>query len=474
MSKTYNTKEEVFYDALDFMDKCLLDVMDKNDVVDAKKDLEKYGRNRKGYLGNLVEKYVFNQEINSRHEADFKIAGVELKTTPIKKHRTKEYVAKERLVFSMIDYVSVVLEDWEHSSFLDKNKLILLMFYLYEKDLSLLEYKFKFLYELDLVNKISAEDALQIKKDWEHIVNKIKRGEAHLLSEGETFYLGACTKAADSSVTRKQPNSKIPAKPRAFSLKQNYLNFILHEKIMGLEEDVESISERGKTVDDSVRNRLIPFIGMNDKQILSERGLKINKKTKQYKRLLANLMLGVTTKKIEEFEKANITLKAIVLESDGKLVESISFPYFKYEQILKQKWEESNFFKMLEENRFLFIVFEKDKDKTKDLIHFKGYKFWNFPVSDIDQAKKVWEETKRLVNKGEIVREVKKYKNGKERRFTYFPDSKFNGVAHVRPHGKDASDVISLPVRDKLTKSDFYTKHCFWLNAEYIRKAIKN
>lgn len=472
MLKVYNTKEEVFYDALAFMDKCMLNVMGKDDVFVAKKDIEKHERNRKGYLGQLVQKYVFNQElVDNRAEADFKIAGVELKTTPIKKHKNKGYVVKERLVFSMIDYMSVVLEDWEHSSFLDKNKLILLMFYLYEDDLSLLEYKFKFLYELDLVNKISAEDALQIKKDWEYIVEKIRRGEAHLLSEGETFYLGACTKAANSSIRRKQPNSDIPAKPRAFSLKQNYLNFILHEKIMGLEEDIQSISEEGKTIDKSVEDKLTPFIGMSDIEILSSIGLKANKKTKQYTRLLANLMLGISVNKVEEFEKANVTMKVVTLEHNGQLKESMSFPYFKYKNIIKQNWENSNFYRLLEEKRFLFVVFRKDK--SGDLVYFEKFKFWNFPSLDMDKVEDVWKETKRLISEGKIVKEIQTDKKGKEKRKTYFPGTNFNGVAHVRPHGRNASDTIGLPSADKLTGESVYTKHCFWLNADYIRKNLE-
>ena len=99
MSKIYNTKEEVFNDALLFMNKSLRDVMDANSIKVAEQKLEEQGSNRKGYLGNLVEKYVFNQEINSRHEADFKIAGVELKTTPIKEHRTKTVYCQRTLGF---------------------------------------------------------------------------------------------------------------------------------------------------------------------------------------------------------------------------------------------------------------------------------------------------------------------------------------------------------------------------------------
>jgi len=442
---------EVFNDALLFMDKHLRDVMDSDSIKITEQKLDEQGTNRKGYLGNLVEQYVFNQDINNRHEADFKIAGVELKTTPIKEHRTKGYVTKERLVFSMIDYMNVIMEDWEHSSFLDKNRLILLMFYLYQKGLSLLDYEFKFVYELDLVNKISSQDALQIKKDWEYIVDKIKKGEAHLLSEGETFYLGACTKAADSSVTRKQPNSDTPAKPRAFSLKQNYLNYILHEKIMGLEEDTIAISKVGETIDDTVRNKLTPFIGMSDKEILSEFGLKVSNKAKQYKRMLANLMLGVPTKKVEEFEKANVTMKVITLENSGKLKESISFPYFNYKEIVEQEWEGSDFYKVLEEDRFLFIIFKKNK--SGDGISFEGFKFWNFPVSDMPEAQNVWESTKKKTKLGD---------------YNSLPKISDSPLSHVRPHGKNGEDKIETP------QGTMEMKRCFWLNADYIRKSLEN
>ena len=47
-------------------------------------------------------------------------------------------------------------------------------------------------------------------------------------------------------------------------------------------------------------------------------------------------------------------------------------------------------------------------------------------------------------------------------------------MTHVRPHGKDSLDVIDLPVTDEFTGEDVYTKHCFWLNADYIRKSLEN
>lgn len=60
MSKVYNTKEEVFNDALLFMDKHLRDVMDSNSIKVAKQKFEEQSSSRKGYLGNLVEQYVLS------------------------------------------------------------------------------------------------------------------------------------------------------------------------------------------------------------------------------------------------------------------------------------------------------------------------------------------------------------------------------------------------------------------------------
>ena len=67
---------------------------------------------------------------------------------------------------------------------------------------------------------------------------------------------------------------------------------------------------------------------------------------------------------------------------------------------------------------------------------------------------------------------VKTDKNGKVSRETNFPNKEFSSISHVRPHAKDASDTYSLPKKDKLTKENEYTKHCFWLNNRYVRDEI--
>ena len=71
----------------------------------------------KGSLGQMVEELYFLMENNSRPEADFAEAGMELKCTPLKKGNKEQLLIKERLVCNMINYMEVVNEDFEHSHF---------------------------------------------------------------------------------------------------------------------------------------------------------------------------------------------------------------------------------------------------------------------------------------------------------------------------------------------------------------------
>ena len=91
-------------------------------------------KGNKGSLGQLLEKHYFGYEPNSNPGPDFEKAGVELKTTPYKINpKKKNTVSKERLVLNIINFMEIHKERFESSSFLLKNKLILLIFYLYQE-----------------------------------------------------------------------------------------------------------------------------------------------------------------------------------------------------------------------------------------------------------------------------------------------------------------------------------------------------
>ena len=455
---------------------------DKNSVIEyAKKLKEKslrqicgpkileHSYSGKGNFGQVLEKYYFGYEPNSTAEADFAQIGMELKSSPLKQLKNGEYRSKERLVLNIINYINVVNQNFENSDFIKKNASILLIFYLHQAGYDILDLIIKLVDEWSF----PSTDLEIIKKDWEIITKKIADGKAHELSEGDTFYLGACTKGANALSVRKQPFSEIPAKQRAYSFKQGYVNHII-ASIAGETKEVygkliPSVSVAKKqTIEEIVISKFKPYYGKKEEEIVQKLGLDLNRKAKSFYASLTKSILGISLdKEIEEFEKAEIIVKTVRLKENNLPKEDISFPTFKYEELVSEDWENSDFKDILE-HKFLFVFFQFENDK----LILRKVKFWNMPYLDLLEVEKVWLKTQQIVAKGEIVKGFKIYKNGKVSRETNFPSKKFSSISHVRPHAKDASDTYPLPEIDKLTKQSDYTKHCFWLNNSYVKDEI--
>ena len=423
----------------------------------------------KGNFGQVLEKFYFGYEPNSLAEADFAQIGMELKSSPLKQLKNNEYRSKERLVLNIINYVNVVNQNFENSDFVKKNASILLIFYLHQADFDILDYLIKLVDEWSF----PSTDLEIIKKDWELITKKIADGKAHELSEGDTFYLGACTKGANALSVRKQPFSEIPAKQRAYSFKQGYVNHIIasianeSKEIYGNLIPNAQVAKK-QTIEEIVISKFKPFYGKTEDEIVKILNIEINTKAKSFYANLTKAILGISLdKEIEEFEKAEIIVKTVRLKENNLPKEDISFPNFKYEEIVNQVWEDSDFKDVLE-HKFLFVFFKFDNKK----LVLKKVKFWNMPYSDLIEVEKVWSKTKQIIEKGEIVKEIKTNKKGKQIRLTNFPGKKFSSISHVRPHATNALDTYKLPEKDKLTNQNEYTKHCFWLNNTYVKNQI--
>ncbi len=434
--------------------------------------------NDKGQLGKVIEKLYFKYEPNSTAKADFEDAKLELKSSGLKLLKSNEYRAKERLVLNIINYINAVDENFDDDFLNGKNGHLLLIFYLYIKGLNQLNSEIKLVGDW----KYPIEDIEIIKKDWLKIQKKIKEGKAHELSEGDTFYLGACTKGANSSSVRKQPFSEILAKQRAYSLKPNYVNHII-ASIANEPTNIygklipSAVIAKKETIEEIVISKFKPLIGKSDKELVKQFSLEfINPKVKDYhsrvSKAIVKSVFGVPQNlKVEdyivEFNKAEIIIKTVRLQENNLPKEDISFPTFKYEELVNEDWENSDFKNILE-HKFLFVFFQFEKEK----LVLRKVKFWNMPYSDLLEVEKVWTKTQEIVAKGEIVQGFKTDKNGKMSRITNFPGKKFNSVAHVRPHTTNSSHTYPLPKVDKKTKEKEYTKHCFWLNNSYVRDEI--
>lgn len=411
----------------------------------------------KGGLGNLIEEKFFHYAANSDARPDFPEAGVELKVTPYRIGADGSYSAKERLVLTMIDYFSVINEEFESSHMWNKARLILLVYYLYKKEI-----ENRLFYRIDFAKLFTPpeQDRKIIMHDFYIIRDKIIAGKAHELSEGDTLYLGAVTKAQTSKDRRKQPNSTELAKPRAFSFKTSYMTYVLNNYIVPGKTTFESITS-GADVDDFekyVKDKIDTHKGMTISELCTRYGIDSSKKPKNLEALLTYRMLGIKGNNAEEFVKANIVVKIICIGNNDKIKENMSFPTFKFTELIKESWDESTFGNYLRSTRFLFVIFKAD---SKGEYHVRGGQFWNIPYSDLEvEVKSVWEKTKKVIEDGLII----SFKNGKA--YNNLPKQTENRVSHVRPHARNAEDTYELPDGRK------YTKQCFWLNNSYIYSQI--
>lgn len=407
----------------------------------------------KGNLGQIIEEKFFHYKRNNDSRADFYEAGVELKVTPYKISPTGAYTAKERLILTMIDYFQVVNEDFENSHFWSKSRLILLIYYLYQKEIRYnLDYRIGF----SKLFTPPEQDLKIIKHDYEIIVSKIRAGKAHELSEGDTLYLGAATKASTSEDRRKQPFSAELAKPRTFSFKNSYMTYVLNNYIISGVSTYEPIvkDDIQESFEDYVVNKVKAYCGYSVGDLCAEFNIEYQKEPKSLEAMLAYRILGIKGNKAEEFEKANIVVKTIRIGKNRKIKESMSFPTFKFKELIEEEWEDSSFGNYLRETRFLFVVYKFDDN---DILRLRGCQFWNIPYRDLEgNVKKVWEETKTVLQDGLQVTVV----NGKN--YNNFPKAADNPVCHVRPHARNAQDTYELPDGRR------YPKQCFWLNNSYI------
>ena len=426
----------------------------------------------KGQLGQLVEYYFFGIENNSRQEADFPEAGLELKVTPLKELKNKTFAIKERLVCTMIDFTKDQGVPFEKSHIYLKCAFMLIPFYLHKEGVPVQQLKFIY----DVLWQIPEKDLLIMKQDYEKIISKISAGKAHELSEGDTTYLGACRKGqkGDADVfydLLDGTQAAIPAPKRAFSLKTQYMRTILDfakrtggqgtcnysAVVRGYGSHLIEESElRKNSFEDILLNRFKPYYGKTyEELVIKFRSHKTKAKSKYF--LIANEILteketrGLDVTKSEEFIKSGIVIKTIRLNKNGRPAEAMSFENINYFDVLEEdNWFESRLYDIFT-GRFLFIVFQEDGNGD---VRLKKAFFWTMPVKDLDEASEYWLNIKNAVKNNHIEPEHF-YRESDHKKF------------HVRPKGKNAADVTPNP------NGGSAKKYCYWFNHDYIKSIVE-
>ncbi|MBD5375207.1 MAG: hypothetical protein HDR77_07000 [Bacteroides sp.] len=437
-------------------------------------------RKGKGGLGQMVEELFFKYPVNSNREADFGDAKVELKCTPLLKSKSDDSLKiKERLVCTMIDYFELIDTKFEDSHLLAKCRLMLLLFYLHINGTPIYDYEFLF----RVLWQIPEKDLLLIKNDYETIANKVRRGEAHLISEGDTLYLGACRKGQKGDAPQNQPFSEIKANRRAFSLKPAYMRYILshvvesgnnyytnYQSLGASQYELVSANElKHSSFEEIILSRFNPFYGLNYIEICAKLGVTPYQAKNKYADISGLIASNSKCKRIsdsEEFVKSGIMMKTIRLRNNGTPKEAMSFKNIDYQEVFdNDNWLDSEAYEIFT-NRFLFVVFKPKSGESITVHNNKSNQdiveqsyvldkvfFWTMPSNDLSSAKKYWEHIRENILNNNIRLDA----------FWSIADDK---DFHVRPKGARKIQLVSNPHGGKVEK------YCYWLNANYVKRII--
>lgn len=254
------------------------------------------------------------------------------------------------------------------------------------------------------------------------------------------------------------------------------MDYILHAYILRKKVPYESIIKNTTdlsqtTFEEYITEKINRNIGITDKELCVQFNQAYNIKNKSLWSNLAFRMLGIKSNRAEEFAKANIIVKSIRLDEDGKMSEHISIPSFKFKEFVKEDWESSFVFEYFSETKFLFVIYKKDGETYKLL----GSQLWNMPYIDLNNTvQEGWRKIQDCIKNGV------KFEITENSIKNNIPKINDNPIIHIRPHtGKAAYRLHNgytkgnIKYADELPNGEWMTKHSFWINKAYILSQLK-
>lgn len=367
--------------------------------IDLKNLLEKASLKRqKGLLGHVVETGFYKYPLNNDSRADFEELGIELKVSGYVKNKNGSLRAKERLVLSKIDFNQIVNETFEDSHVLGKCEKMLIIWYEYDstkeaKDFKITNFQ---LYDMN-------QDKEIFENDFKIIQAKVLDGKAHELSEGDTSYLGACTKARTSKDRTTQPFSDIPSKPRAYSLKNAYMTGVLRQ---GMENPTIVTFNNFKTVEEYVKDKLKPYFGMTQLEILEEITGKTyeDKIPKGISKQISDILIGKDKElpqKDELFTKTSFIIKNLPIQKNGKARERMSFKTISLSDF-EEDWEDSYWKNYFEETTLIVICYQEVNGSRNGFRILNDVKKITFNENDLDEFSKTYNQIKLAIDQKDI------------------------------------------------------------------------
>lgn len=366
----------------------------------------------KGVAGDVIEQSILGYPADTRQEPDIEIDGIpyEVKTTGLVKSREDDkLVAKEPMSVTAVSVDRIWRERFESSAFWHKLEHLLLAYYLYNngrnsKVSDTMEYAaFPFLdYEL---HEWSEEDRSVLKSDWTLVHDFVERVHAEGMDPDEEY--PKLSHELNRQLLYTDTSPKWPHSPR-WRLKRSTVSALVREHFEGGLEELPSTYASYGDLERACRELRFQFGEHTVEEIANAVGYTGSLKSKSVSEALIVRMFGGTAKKlskIDVFAKAGITCKTVVTTGGpAQMAEDTKFLKMDVAELedVSISWDESSAREGFE-RRVLCAVFSEPSVKAplRENV-FLGFKWIELDDQALDEARRVWEESRRLIVSGAL------------------------------------------------------------------------
>ena len=124
-----------------------------------------------------------------------------------------------------------------------------------------------------------------------------------------------------------------------------------------------------------------------------------------FKRIIKSILGLDDNEESIELVKADIAMKTVRINSKGINPQHMSFPAYRFTDMVKEEeWEDSKFYNFVSK-KFMFVLIMEDES---DGWMINKVKFYNLSLDELNECKKVWIDMKTVLKSGKIIKKIRK------------------------------------------------------------------
>jgi DNA mismatch repair endonuclease MutH len=242
------------------------------------------------------------------------------------------------------------------------------------------------------------------------------------------------------------------AKRRGWALKPALTRSILSDIVSDLPVESVAAEVAVESFEDVTLARIRPFVARPLRAIIDELGIgSLAGKAKGA--VIVRRALGLQERsRVVEFERIGLEVKTVRLSPAGRPYEAMSFPAFRYRELVDEEWPDSDLLGRL--NRLLVVPLVGNHRTTtfEDCVLGSPF-FWSPTDRELEGIAREWTMFRDEIRAGHAL--------------DLTPASRTTYI-HVRPKARDGRDTDIAPQLGPVIKK------CFWLNKAYVEAIIRS